>query len=1099
MVAAHLRACGFSYSLSVFQPESGVGASNGLQFSEAEMLQQLNVHPSSSLGQRFSELWGAGEAPTGVDAAADGRSFALVLLQALAEVHAAAPRHEAETQTRNGPAGSSLNDMSLEMERLEAKFAGRLERQRTEARLDFDRQMAEHRAEADRVSRAELDARVEKVREIEVGAARVSEAARYQERLAHEKAEMEKLHRFQLSKLREKEIQMTDRLMQQQRKIDAMEFDHRGQVERESAEMQTRRAEHEAWVAEARAAAAAREAALEEREQKHLHDHRLRTLDLEKQLSRAAKEVAEARDYRERVRAEVLAEAARGLPPQYAATLAAAASGTAVDVSEAPLSVMQALEKRVAGAEEAQRVAEATATACGEELEALRRELQARPAASEIARAQAAWEQERRIWTQREEAWQGALAQANQVAREATEAQEDAVERLEEARLRAITAEREAADSRRAVEHLRRALEVEGALAEAGLHDRCAPEPPASLLHAGAAPSTRATNAAERPTPLPPVSPQRTAPTYYSGPTTDVDLGPADLAEEESALRQRAANLRERTSQQQAAVRAASGHFHDRLAALHQGAPELSPAPRAASPASRSPAAAQESSAEDVAADIVASFAEAEAAAAVKEEEESAAAAAETEAEAVAPVVAGAAAVRAEGADKDDATARARLSESAPEPAARAAESPGERRSPGAKRSPGRHNAKEEPTTGMGWGSFAAEFQKSASPARQSPSHPRASGDTSLEPALRLTEKHSSGALPGVQSPAESLFAAPSPARTASSPGKATAPSSTKVMGGAIGAVATVGKRHTGSPARAPLPAALAPLATSPPAPLRPLAAALNHPAPAPALVPVEGESPRERSPQSSEAEVLEDDDLGDDSFGGSDLLDMLPDGQGSPAPPLAPDLASPVGGRPVGQGLPPRSPTPAVDPSAVAAEALAGLPPTPPGRARVASPSRTAGGARGGASSAAAASPLLGAAPVLLQRERSGASFADSEPAESVEEELSAALLGAGDSPSGILGPRGAVLMQALPSEPSRASPERSVVEIDFGDVSLPDAGYSPAASADLGGGTSVGAFGEESEISVASHRFSGTRGDGDGDSGSDERLSGGSSGSVF
>ncbi len=186
--------------------------------------------------------------------------------------------------------------------------------------------MAEHRAEADRVSRAELDARVEKVREIEVGAARVSEAARYQERLAHEKAEMEKLHRFQLSKLREKEIQMTDRLMQQQRKIDAMEFDHRGQVERESAEMQTRRAEHEAWVAEARAAAAAREAALEEREQKHLHDHRLRTLDLEKQLSRAAEEVAEARDYRERVRAEVLAEAARGLPPQYAATLAAAGS-----------------------------------------------------------------------------------------------------------------------------------------------------------------------------------------------------------------------------------------------------------------------------------------------------------------------------------------------------------------------------------------------------------------------------------------------------------------------------------------------------------------------------------------------------------------------------------------------------------------------------------------------------------------------------------------------------------------------------------------------------------------------------------------------------
>ena len=702
MVAAHLRACGFSYSLSVFQPESGVGLSNGLQFSEAEMLQQLNVHPSSPLGLRFSELWGAGESAAGAGAPADGRSFALVLLEALAEVHAAAPLHEAETQTRNGPAGSSLNLTSLEMERLEAKFAGRLERQRTEACLDFDRQMAEHRAEADRVSRAELDARVEKVREIEVGAARVSEAARYQERLAHEKAEMEKLHRFQLSKLREKEIQMTDRLMQQQRKIDAMEFDHRGQVERESAEMQTRRAENEAWVAEARAAAAAREAALEEREQKHLHDHRLRTLDLERQLSRAAKEVAEARDYRERVRAEVLAEAARGLPPHYAATLATAASGTAGEASEAPLSVVQALEARVAGAEEAQRVAEAPAAASAEELEALRRELQARPPAGEIARAQAAWEQERRIWAQREEAWQGALAQANQVAQEATEAQEDAVERLEEARMRAATAEREAADCRRAVEHLRRALEVEGALAAAGLHDRGAPEPPASPPHGMGAPSAGATNAAGRRTPLPSVSPQRAAPTYFSGPTTDADLGSAALAEEEAALRQRAASLRERTSQQQAAVRAASGHFHERLAALHQAAPELSPVPRPASPlpAAGSPAAALESSAEDVAADVAASFAQVEEAAAV--EEGAPASPSHALQEAAATAAAAGSQVQVESAVREDSTVRARPAALAPEPTARTAGSPGERRTPGTERSPGLHDRADEPTAGMG-------------------------------------------------------------------------------------------------------------------------------------------------------------------------------------------------------------------------------------------------------------------------------------------------------------------------------------------------------------------------------------------------------------
>ena len=1119
MVAAHLRACGFSYSLSVFQPESGVGASNGLQFSEAELLQQLNVHPSSPLGQRFGELWAASGGGAAGGAAADGRSFALVLLQSLAEVQASAPRHEAETQTRNGPAGSSLNDMSIEMERLEAKFAARLERQRTEARLDFDRQMSEHHTEADRIARAELDARVEKVREIEVGAARISEAARYQEKLAQEKAEMEKLHRFQLSKLREKEIQMTDRLMQQQRKIDAMEFDHRGQVERESAELQVRRAEHEAWASEARASTAAREAALEEREQKLQTEHRLRTLDLEKQLSRAAREVAEARDYRERVRAEVLAEVAKGLPPQHAAAIAAAAAGigglsaAAGDGgSETPLSVLQVLEKRVTEAEGALQKAEAAEAAQAEECENLRRELQARPAAGEIARARAAWEQERRIWAQREEAWQGALAQANQVAREATDAQEDAVERLEEIRFRATTAERDLSDSRRTIEHLRRALEAEGVLAAAGLTGRGANLPTAQTSgHDTAAP------VATGPVALPRASPQHIEPAAIAGITADADLGSVALAEEEAALRQRSAGLRERAAQQQATVRAAAGHFHERLAALHGSNPELSPGRTGAPPA----AALEESSAEDVAADIAASFA---------------ADAVEMEAETIPS--------RASEASAKRSPARTKLARAGGE--FQPPQSPGQGVSPtqdqgrspkaAAQRRRTSREATGEPAPVMGWGSFAAELQDPTPSSKRSPIRASAgavasadggsassSGPKKTSPEVEM--KPAPASLPGqgsksAASPSEeSLEAKPASLPPSPSKGSTIVPTSKRVASPvkaasakprareARGPVEAAGgtseqaspvKRRVRTPARAPLPVSLATpvsASVSPPAGLRPVASPLARAASPPGPVPVpSGSITGEHSSLSSGPGEV-DEDLDDDSFGGSDLLDMLPDGGGSPVPPLAPQLTSPVGGR-VGAPLPPRSPVPlTADPAAAAAEALIGLPPTPPGR----SPGGIARGSRGSPAVApSAGSPLLGAAPVLLPRERSGASFADSEPAESVEEELSAALLGSGDSPLRLAAGHGAV-MQALPSEPSRASPEQSVVEIDFGDVSLPDAGFSPMGSATgLGGvGGSGTAFGEESEISVASHRFSGALGTGD--SGSDERLSGGSSGSVF
>ena len=454
LIARHMEACNFSYSLSVFGPESGTGGENGARFSEEEILQHLNIHPSSRLARKITELQVAGRE--------NHRSFTAVLFQALAEVQAAQVLRETETQTYD--LQNQGFSVGLEIERIEHKFLGKLESERKISQLDFEQKFAEYREECDRRTRVEVESQVVKIREIEVGAARIEEAARYQEQMAREREELEKLHRLQLSKLKEQELQMHDRLMRQQRNLDSMEFEHKQEMLKEEAAFRQRRSEVEERLQQQQAAIQEQERAL----MQHQNSLQAQRLEVEKAYAKAVEEVAEARKYKERVEAELEAER-QGAGRRPAAAFQPQPQ-PASEVPGQPATVLE-IERLSQRLEHAQgQVAELKGAKkhLEEKVAGLKRELEERPSAGYVERERAAFGQERKVWEQREAAWQFALDQANQMAEESATGHEAAVSQLEEARMKAAAAAREAADMRKLYVQMQNALAVESAISEAG-------------------------------------------------------------------------------------------------------------------------------------------------------------------------------------------------------------------------------------------------------------------------------------------------------------------------------------------------------------------------------------------------------------------------------------------------------------------------------------------------------------------------------------------------------------------------------------------------------------------------------------------------------
>jgi hypothetical protein len=78
---------------------------------------------------------------------------------------------------------------------------------------------------------------VERVREIEVGEARLAEAARWRQEMRRERAELERLYGERVKRLREQEEALMSRAREQQRDVERAAFEHRQRLIEEDSRL----------------------------------------------------------------------------------------------------------------------------------------------------------------------------------------------------------------------------------------------------------------------------------------------------------------------------------------------------------------------------------------------------------------------------------------------------------------------------------------------------------------------------------------------------------------------------------------------------------------------------------------------------------------------------------------------------------------------------------------------------------------------------------------------------------------------------------------------------------------------------------------------
>ncbi|GLC50250.1 oxidative DNA demethylase [Pleodorina starrii] len=227
MIADYLAAVQYNYSLSVFKEESGVESRPLL--TEEEVLDVLKVDRDTSFYQSYLKS----KAHAGSDSC-----VVLNLLSAISEA-AAAKGKETFTQT----VGGDRYQLEVRMAQLEQQYQARLRDARMAPGAGMEERLALYRQEIEEQAAAEVARQVERIREMEVAAARLDEASKARRAMESERLELERLHSERLTKLRQREEEMTDKLRRQQRDVENVAYEYRQRILREEERLRNHKTE----------------------------------------------------------------------------------------------------------------------------------------------------------------------------------------------------------------------------------------------------------------------------------------------------------------------------------------------------------------------------------------------------------------------------------------------------------------------------------------------------------------------------------------------------------------------------------------------------------------------------------------------------------------------------------------------------------------------------------------------------------------------------------------------------------------------------------------------------------------------------------------
>ena len=346
----YLAAQNYSYSLSVFQPECGL--TNQRVMTREELARVLSLNGAI-----------AGHLPASPTSDSPGAPpLLLSLLQGVADMGGSGARREMQTQTDDDGGNSSL---SLRLAQIDEMHERAVETERLAPLRDAEQRMAAFQKECETRLRAEMEESVRRVRDHEVGQARLEEAAKHRRQIAEAREELERVHAERLRKLRAREESQTERVRSAETSLERAAYDHRQRLaaehealreakdvaQKEEAARAVRRAKDDEAMARREAEMASKEqqwatryAELTAQAEHRASSRRVETnADAERRLQTVTAEISAISDERAKLEADRAAHAAELAALARARREAAVARrdagehATATDILEAQL------------------------------------------------------------------------------------------------------------------------------------------------------------------------------------------------------------------------------------------------------------------------------------------------------------------------------------------------------------------------------------------------------------------------------------------------------------------------------------------------------------------------------------------------------------------------------------------------------------------------------------------------------------------------------------------------------------------------------------------------------------------------------------------
>ncbi|XP_024142015.1 oral-facial-digital syndrome 1 protein homolog isoform X1 [Oryzias melastigma] len=192
IIADHLQASGYEYTLSVFYPESGLSKDKVLK--KDDLLQFLKINPESSLYKSLAYK-------------ENNKGFLFSLLTHLTSHNAPSPRHNADAQTTTNY-GESLVE---KMKTIDKEY----EHFNKDQMFSFQSKLAAYKREVEAQMEAAMNAKLHHFKDVEISKVRLEEKSKFHKEFDNLKRDLERNYEMKAKALMEREKNAIEGLQKQ--------------------------------------------------------------------------------------------------------------------------------------------------------------------------------------------------------------------------------------------------------------------------------------------------------------------------------------------------------------------------------------------------------------------------------------------------------------------------------------------------------------------------------------------------------------------------------------------------------------------------------------------------------------------------------------------------------------------------------------------------------------------------------------------------------------------------------------------------------------------------------------------------------------------